>query len=175
MVSLPDRGAVDVGEVRRDLASGQASGRQRQDDLVDPGQPALPFLHDRRLERAVPITGHLDLHRPDLGEHRLRPSAVAAVAAISTGGVVLFVAQVLGELRLERGLQHRLGQPGQQPCRADQLHTLGSGLRDQSLRELLLIHPVEVRHGLDDHGHHGPFPPSWARRVQRPRSVTPSS
>jgi len=67
---------------------------------------------------------------------------------------------VLGDLRLERGLQHRLGQPGQQTTRPDQLHTLGSGLRDQSLRELLLIHPVQVRHGFDDLGHHGSFPPS---------------
>jgi len=43
--------------------------------------------------------------------------------------------------------------PGQQPVWPDQLHTLGSGLRDQSLRELLLIHPVQSRHGIDDLGH----------------------
>lgn len=34
-----------------DLAGGQSFGVQRQHDLIDPGQPALPFLDDLRLER----------------------------------------------------------------------------------------------------------------------------
>ena len=65
---LRNRGALDVGEMRRDLAGGKASCRQQEDDLVDAGQPAVPLLHDRRLERAVVIPGNLNLnlHRPDL-------------------------------------------------------------------------------------------------------------
>jgi len=42
--------------------------------------------------------------------------------------------------------------------RSDQLHILGSGLREQSLRELLLIHPVQIRRGIDDLGHQGFLP-----------------
>jgi len=59
--------------------------------------------------------------------------------------------------------------------RSDQLHILGSGLREQSLRELLLIHPVQIRRGIDDLGHQGSFPPGNARRGQGPRLVAPSS
>ena len=44
-------------------------------------------------------------HRPDLGEHRLGPGAVAGVAAAAAGTVVLVVAEVFGDLRLQRGLQ----------------------------------------------------------------------
>ena len=36
----------------------------------------------------------------------------------------MFVAQVLGQFRLQGGLQDLLGQPGQQPARADQGHPL---------------------------------------------------
>jgi hypothetical protein len=57
--------------VRHDLAGGQATCGRRQHDLVNARQPALPFAHDDRLEGAVPILGHLDGHRLDLGEHRL--------------------------------------------------------------------------------------------------------
>src|SRR6478735_6042157 len=55
--------------------------RERQDDLIDPVQAPLPFPDDARLEGAVPVPGHLDLHRADLGEHRLGPCAIAGVAA----------------------------------------------------------------------------------------------
>ena len=51
-VSLRHRGAVDLGEVRRDLPGGQAAGGQRQHDLIDPGQPPLPLLHNLRLNVA---------------------------------------------------------------------------------------------------------------------------
>ena len=49
--------------MRGDLPSGQALGRQRQHNLIDPGQPPRPFPDDLQLERPVPIPRHLD---PDL-------------------------------------------------------------------------------------------------------------
>ena len=67
---------------------------------------------------------------------------VARVAAVAAGRVVLVVAEMLAHLGLQRGLEHRLGQPGQQPARADQLDPLGAGLLHQLLRELLLIASV---------------------------------
>src|SRR6195952_3890620 len=76
IVSLETKAGVDLGEVRRDLTGGQAAGGQREHDLVDPVQAPLALLDDHRLEARVPVTRHLDLHRPDLGEHRLGPGAV---------------------------------------------------------------------------------------------------
>ena len=96
--------------MRGDLTGRQSLCRQRQDDLIDTGQPTLTLLDDLRIERAVGVPGHLDLDRPDLGEHRLGPGAVARVAAATAGRVVLVIAQVLGHLRVQRGLQHVLGQ-----------------------------------------------------------------
>src|SRR3954453_12852488 len=74
---LRDCGPVDVGEVSGDLAGRHSLCRERQYDLIYPGQPALAFLDDLRVERAVCITGHLDFDRSDLGEHSLGPGAIA--------------------------------------------------------------------------------------------------
>jgi hypothetical protein len=109
-----DLRAVDLGEVRRDLAGGQAAGGQRQHDLVDAAQPPLPRAHDLRVEAAIPVPRDLDLDRTDLGEHRLCPSAVARVAASAADRVVLVVAEVVAHLFLECGLHDRLRQAGEQ-------------------------------------------------------------
>jgi hypothetical protein len=37
----------------------------------------LPFADRRRCERPVPIARHLNRDRTDVGDHRLRPGAVA--------------------------------------------------------------------------------------------------
>src|SRR5262249_3814610 len=58
-----------------DLTGGQTRCAQRQDDLVDPGQPALSVRDDLRLEGGLGVAGHLDGDRPDLGEHGLSPAA----------------------------------------------------------------------------------------------------
>ena len=66
--------------MRRDLPGRQPFRIQRQHDLVDLSQPALPLLHDLRLERPFPIPRHLDLHLAGrVRDHRLRPGAVAHV------------------------------------------------------------------------------------------------
>jgi hypothetical protein len=77
---LADRGAVDLGEVRGDLAGGQALGIEREHHLIDPVEPALPLAHDLRLERAGTIPRDVDLDLASvLGQHRLRPGAMANV------------------------------------------------------------------------------------------------
>jgi len=157
-----DRGAVDVVDVRGDLRGRQPAGGQRQHDLIDPVQAPLALRHDHRLERPVPIPRNLDLHRPDLGQHRLRASAVAHVR--SKRPLAVLVPQVFRELGLKSGFEHRLGQPRQQPARTDQPDALLSGLLQQLLRQLLLIDDLARRHGLDHHSgfqlsriRHGPF------------------
>gem|GEM_PF-3764028 len=115
---LAHRGAVDVIEVRCDLTGGQPTGSQREDDLVDPVQPTLPFAHDLGLKRPLTIPRHVDLHGTDLGEHRPGPRPVTGVATIAC--LVLLIAEVLGHLDLESGLQHRLRQSRKQSSWADQ-------------------------------------------------------
>jgi hypothetical protein len=160
---LAHRRAVDLGEVRGDLPGGQALGIQRQDDLVDPGQPPLPLLHDLRLERPGPVPRHVDLHLAGrLGQHRLRSRAVPHVPRLGPGQAVLLMPQVLGDLLIQRRLQHRFGQLLQQPVRAGQGQALLPGPAHQlpgrrlfgGRFRLLLArsHIVQCR------GHHGTFP-----------------
>jgi len=56
--------ARDLVEVRADLPAREAAGRLRRHNLINPGQTALPFRHDHRCERGIPITRHLNGHRP---------------------------------------------------------------------------------------------------------------
>jgi hypothetical protein len=74
-----------------------------------PGQPPLPLRHDLPLERGVPVTGHLDLHLAEVGDHGLGPVAVAGVTAIPP---VMPGPLPLGAyLAFQGALQHDLGHP----------------------------------------------------------------
>lgn len=53
--------------------------------------------------------------------------------------IVGLVTQMIGELLLQRRLQHPLGQPGQQPVRPDQFGTLTAGARHQTTRDLVFL------------------------------------
>ncbi|MEY9776367.1 hypothetical protein ABH915_001975 [Arthrobacter sp. MW3 TE3886] len=117
-------------------------GGQREDDLVDPVQTSFSLGHNHRLERPVPIPGHLNLDRADLGQHGLRPGAVAHVGCDRR--LAMLVAQVLGQFRFQRGLQHIPRKLAQQPARAYQAHALLLGLREQPFRKLLLIDNLSV-------------------------------
>ena len=119
--------------MRRDVAGGQTAGIQRQNDLIDAGQPALPFGHDHRLEAAVAVPRYLDGDLTRVGQHRFGAFPVAGVAPVSTDRIVLVVAEMLGHLLLQRGLEHGLGQCFQQPAWTGQRDPLGAGLMDQLL------------------------------------------
>ena len=58
---------------------------------------------------------------------------------------------MLAHLDLERGLQHGLGQTGEQTPWPDEFHPLRPGTVDEVLRELLLI--KLSHHGLDRVAH----------------------
>ncbi|GAB3003113.1 hypothetical protein GCM10023080_081010 [Streptomyces pseudoechinosporeus] len=119
---------------------GEALRRERQHHLVDAGQAALPLLDDLRLEGAGGVPGHLHLDRTHVGQHGLRPGAVAAVAVVLPGRIVLLIADVVGDLALQGGLQHPLGQLLQQPALAGQLQPLVPGPVNQHRNELLVRH-----------------------------------
>jgi hypothetical protein len=59
---------------------------------------------------------------------------------VPAGRVMLLIAQMLTHLSLERGLQHSLGEPAEQPVGADQLHALLPGLRYELLGEPIGIY-----------------------------------
>jgi hypothetical protein len=113
---------------------------QRQHHLVNPGQTPLPLLDDLRLEVAGHITRDADLDRADVGQHGLGPAAVAAVAAVLPGRVVLLIAEVVGDLALQRGLQNPLGQLLQQPALTGQLEPLAASSVHQHRDQLLVRH-----------------------------------
>lgn len=66
------------------------------------------------------------------------------------------MAQVLAHFRVQGGLEHGLGLPGQQPSWADELDPVSAGRRHKLLSKLLLIYTS--RHRLDRLGHNWSFP-----------------
>jgi hypothetical protein len=136
-----------------DLPVGQALRAQGQHHLLDPVQPPLAFAHDLRLEAAVPVTGHFDLDRSDVGGHRLGPASVAGVGGVLAGRVVLVIAEVVGDLTFQSRLQHPLGQLLQQPTLTDQIQALLPGLSHQLPDQILgRISALDLLAGL---GHRG--------------------
>ncbi len=98
----------------------------------------MPLAHDPRLEAAVAVARHVDLDRPDVGQHRFGPAPIVGVRAVAAGWVVLVIAEVIGQLTLQRGLQQPLGQLPQQPALPGQLQPAGAGSVRQLLDELLV-------------------------------------
>jgi hypothetical protein len=117
---------------------GQAAGGQRQHHLVDAGQAPLPLAYDLRLEAALAIPWHLKFDRADVGDDGLRACSVAGVARSGPGFVVFFVAEVVGELAFQGGLQDLLRQLLQQPALAGQFDALSAGAVDQLPDQLLV-------------------------------------
>jgi hypothetical protein len=99
--------------MRGDLPGRQALGAQRDHHRIDALQAALAFADRGRLEGALPVPGHVDLDRADLGEHGLGASAVAGVAANAALRSVTLVAEMLAHLDLQAGLEDPAGDVGQ--------------------------------------------------------------
>jgi hypothetical protein len=74
---------------------GQPLGRQRNHQIIDPGKPPLPFTHDHRLERGLPIPRHLNLHRTGLGHQRLRPRPIPRIFPVTASRIVLAVTKMV--------------------------------------------------------------------------------
>lgn len=96
-----------------------------------------------------PVPRNVDRDRPDLREHRLRSGAVPLVPAPVDRRrlrvpIRVLVAEVLGQLFLQSGLQHLLGQARQHTVGADQVDSFSAGLVHQTLRQRLPVVIVEV-------------------------------
>lgn len=107
-------------------------------------------------EAAVPVAGHGYLDRADIGQRGLGPGAVPCVAAVLPGRVVLVIAEMVGDLAPESGLQEPLGQLLEQAALAGQLKTLG-------------LSPAPSARQSAGRPQTLPAPPQTARRT-RPRS-----
>ena len=121
---------------------GDVAGRhplriQAQHRVVEPRQPPGVLRHHRRRERAGPVTRDVDAHVPDIGADRLAGAAVTDVPGRRP--LVPIVTEMAGHLDLERGLQHLLRQPRQQPPRTGQVHPPRAGGLDELLGQALQI------------------------------------
>ena len=82
-VSFDTDAAEDLREVEADLPGRQAIGIQREHNLINLSEPALTFVHDHRLERAVPIPRHINCDMASrAGQHGLGSGAVPHVPGV---------------------------------------------------------------------------------------------
>ncbi len=148
-------GAIDLRQMRGDLTGRQTLGGQRDHHLVHTAQTPLPLRDDPGLEAGIAVAWHVDLDRADIGEHGLGPGAVTRVTGPAAGRIVLVIAEVIGHLALERGLQQPLGQLLQHPALTGQLQPAGLGAAQQLRDELLIQAGCGLRVlGVLHAGHH---------------------
>ena len=83
--------------------------------------------HDLRIELAGPVPRNIRGNRADLSQRCLRGGAVAVVPGRERRPLALLITEMTGHFSIQRGLQHRLGHPGQQPARSHQAHAFGLG------------------------------------------------
>ena len=117
----PENGAGTKGLAWRDHLARQAV------------QAALTLGHRHRIEGGVAIPGDPQIDLADIGCDRLRVAAVAAVARRRTFDRVAFIADVVGHLDLQAGLQHPAHQRRQQAVVTGQLDALAASSGHQLL------------------------------------------
>ena len=127
-------------EMVLDVSHRHPAGVQRDDHVLQPTQPAGALGHQRRPERAVPVSRLVQRDIPDLGPHRLRRGPVAGVARPIPDPVALLVTQVIGQLRRHPSLQDGLDHLGQEPARTSQRDTTLIGRRHQLIQHLVGEH-----------------------------------
>ena len=109
---------------------------------IDPS-PTLPLRDDLRLEGAGTVPQDIDLDRAGLAQHRLRPGAVTSVPIDRTTPLMLVIAEMIGDLALQRGLDHQPSQLCEQTALA--VHGQSRALRfAHELRDQPTIHHRDV-------------------------------
>jgi hypothetical protein len=128
-------GAVAFSQVALNLAHRQAARIQRDDAVVERGEPARMFGQQQRLETAVPVARRLDAYAAVAGQHRLGSDTVALVGRGLRPVRARRVAQMVRQLGAQRGFDQRLFEGD--PRRVDRLtgHRTGEELSDKLLRD----------------------------------------
>lgn len=89
---------IDLPQMGADRPVCKAAGGEREHHLADLGQPLLALLDELRLERAGPVSWHLDLH----GTPHYSASSSAAAAGPRAHRTTCSAAPPRGSLLLER-------------------------------------------------------------------------
>jgi hypothetical protein len=77
--------------MRLNVARGHPARIHRQNLVIEALQPPLVLRQNLRLEAAIAVTWHFDLHRAEVALHRLAAFAVTIVPAASPGAVMLLI------------------------------------------------------------------------------------
>jgi hypothetical protein len=93
-----------------DLAERHPACIERDDLLIEAVEARLVLLDELRLELRSAVAGHVNAHLPALASQRLWRGAIARVAGVGAGGVVLLVAEVVGEFAVEGTLDESFGE-----------------------------------------------------------------
>ena len=133
--------AVDLLEVRLDVARGEPAAVKREDLVVEPDEPPLALADNLGLEAAVTVAGRVDRDLPVLADQRLRGRPIALVGGAAGRLLVRLVADVVGQLDLHRALHQALGQLGEQPAGPGDL-LLRRGAGEQLVDHLVADPPV---------------------------------
>jgi hypothetical protein len=148
-----DLHAVDLVQVRLNVADRQATTVESEDLVVKALKAALALAHHLRLKRAPAIPRSLDRHRPVLGRKCLGRRAVARVAGAAGRLLVVLIAQMLGQLGAQRTLHESAREIGQQPAGPNDLR-LGPRARQQLVDQPIRQPVANPRRQLD--ARHGP-------------------
>ena len=145
-----DLNAVDLQQMTLDVPDGHALDVQGDHLGRQSIQAALPLRNSDRLETAVAIPGHPQIHLADIGGPRLGIGAVAAVARASALDGVALIAEMVGHLDVQPGLQHPAHQRGQQTVIPAEFDSLLPGPSVQRLSPrphglIVAAHPLEAR------------------------------
>ena len=177
--SRPTFDAVDLGQVRLDIARRQPAAVQRQDLVVKPLKPPLALADDLRLKRS----------RRDPAARRSRPGPCSVISVLGLRPVarvarparrlgVRLIAQMVSQLDLHRALHQPLGQLRQQPARPGDLllrRRAGQQLIDHLIGDPLAIGPRD--HPPQSGAVHGVIHPRLTepRIVSEPSTAAPSA
>ena len=121
---------IDRLEVLGDVPGGHGLGIQSDDHVVEVTEPAGPLRHRDRVERAITVPRHLQIHRPRRGLHRLARQPVAGIPRPPALGRVLVITQMIGHLDPQGSLHHLLDHVRQQTPRTGQLQAIRLRLLD---------------------------------------------
>jgi hypothetical protein len=146
--------AQRAGQMVGDVAHGHPARVQRHDHLVQAAGAAGTLRDQPGLEAALPVARGVQPHRPDLGLQGFRGRTVARVRAAPTGRVSTFVAQVLGQLRLQAPLEHRFDHLREEPALPGQGQLAGVDPVHQLVEQPSIEHVVDRLPGR-----------AWLRRV----------
>lgn len=110
--------------MRLDLAHRHVAGIQRKDLVVEARPAGLVLLDDLRIEGAMPVARYLDGQFTELALEFLLAETVAGVAHPIADRLMLVVAQVVGQLGIQRTLDQLLGQLLEDAVGTDQVFRL---------------------------------------------------